>query len=115
MPIGLYMDQHVPRSITVGLRLRGIDVITAYEDGSSQLKDPALLSRADLLGRILFTCDDDLLSEAAERQEKGIQFQGVVYAHQMKVSIGKCIHDLELIAKLGTPEELKNGVIFLPL
>jgi hypothetical protein len=35
MPLALYMDHHVPRAITVGLRLRDVEVITAYEDGSS--------------------------------------------------------------------------------
>ncbi len=39
------MDHHVPRSIAVGLRLRGVDVITAYEDGTSEADDPALLDR----------------------------------------------------------------------
>jgi hypothetical protein len=29
MSIGLYMDQHVPKAITDGLRLRGVDCITA--------------------------------------------------------------------------------------
>jgi len=32
MAIALYMDQHVPRAITVGLRLRGVDVLTAYQE-----------------------------------------------------------------------------------
>jgi hypothetical protein len=36
MPLALYMDHHVPRAITVGLRLRDVEVITAYEDGSSE-------------------------------------------------------------------------------
>jgi hypothetical protein len=31
MPIPLYMDQHVPRAITTRLRLRGVDVLTAFE------------------------------------------------------------------------------------
>jgi hypothetical protein len=31
MPIALYLDHHVPRAITLGLRLRGVEVITAYE------------------------------------------------------------------------------------
>ncbi len=35
--LALYMDQHVPRAITEGLRLRGIDVTTAYEDGASDM------------------------------------------------------------------------------
>jgi hypothetical protein len=45
MAIALYMDQHVPRAITAELRSRGIDVITAYEDGASELADPVLLDR----------------------------------------------------------------------
>ena len=40
MAIALYMDQHVPRSITVGLLLRQVDVLTAYEDEASELSDP---------------------------------------------------------------------------
>jgi hypothetical protein len=29
MAVGIYMDVHIPRSITNGLRLRGVDVLTA--------------------------------------------------------------------------------------
>jgi len=53
--IALYMDHNVPRAITVGLLLRGIDVITAYEDGADEMDDSALLGRVTQLGRILFT------------------------------------------------------------
>lgn len=59
MTIALYMDHHVPRAITSGLRLRGVDVLTAYEDGTHELDDPILLDRAGELGRVLFTQDDD--------------------------------------------------------
>ena len=34
MAIPLYTDQHVPRAITTELRLRGVDVLTAQEDGA---------------------------------------------------------------------------------
>jgi hypothetical protein len=47
MAIALYMNQHVPRAITVGLRLRGVDVITAHEDGASVMDDPAILDRGE--------------------------------------------------------------------
>lgn len=115
MAIALYMDHHVPRAITVGLRLRGVDVITAYEDGASDMDDPALLDRAGELERVLFTQDDDLLVEAAKRQREGIPFRGAIYAHQLRVSIGTCVHDLEIIAKAGEPKDLSNRVQFLPL
>jgi hypothetical protein len=42
MSLALYMDHHVPRAITIGLRLRGVDVLTAYEDGASTLPTPLL-------------------------------------------------------------------------
>ena len=47
---------------------------------------------------MLFSHDDDLLAEAARRQVAGIPFGGVIYAHQLRVSIGVCIDDLTLIA-----------------
>jgi hypothetical protein len=109
------MDQHIPRAISSGLRLRGIDVLTAFEDGTSALADPALLDRATALGRVLFTRDDDLLGEATRRQMLGVSFGGVIYAHQLQVSIGQCIHDLELLMLAGLPQELNDRVVFLPL
>lgn len=108
MAIPFYMDHHVPRAITLGLRLRGVDVITAFQDGTSELDDAALLDRSGELGRVLFTRDDDLLVEATIRHRAGIPFHGIVYAHQLQASIGKCVEDLELIAKVGEPIDLMN-------
>ena len=109
------MDVHVRRAVTDGLRLRGIDVLTAQEDGAGEFPDLQLLSRATALGRILFSQDDDLLREARQRQQSGEFFAGVVYAHQLNISIGQCIDDLELIAQLTEPEEWMNRLTYLPL
>ena len=38
-PIKFYMDEHIPKAVTEGLRRRGVDVLTAQE--------------ADMLGVIL--------------------------------------------------------------
>lgn len=115
MALTFYMDQHVPKAITVGLRVREVDVLTAHDDGAAELKDPELLDRASALQRVLFTQDDDLLSEAARRQRENIPFYGVVYAHQLQISIGACVRDLELIAQAGEPEDMMNQIQFLPL
>lgn len=115
MPVAFYMDHHVPHAITLGLRLRGLDVLTAFEDGTSALQDAALLDRAGELGRVLFTRDDDLLAEANSRQRAGIPFHGIVYAHQLRVSIGRCVQDLQIIAEAEGTESLENAIIFLPL
>ena len=39
----LYMDVHVKAAITAGLRQRGIDVLTAQEDGTERWDDDRLL------------------------------------------------------------------------
>jgi hypothetical protein len=109
------MDVHVPRAITLGLRLRGVDVRTAQEDDARRLADSTLLDRATTLGRVLFNRDTDLLTEATERQRRGLSFAGVVYAHQLHVTIGRCIDDLHLIATAAEPIDLANRIEYLPL
>ncbi len=115
MAIAFYMDHHVPKAITNGLRVRGVDVLTANEDGTHEYEDADLLDRATELQRVLFTQDDDLLSEAAKRIHENITFYGVIYAHQLRVSIGTCVNDLAIIAQAGEPEDIIGSVQFLPL
>ena len=55
MGIALYMDVHIPRAITLGLRMRDVDVLTAQEDGADIVTDRNLLDRATQLDRIIFT------------------------------------------------------------
>jgi hypothetical protein len=109
------MDHNVPSSITNGLRIRKIDVLTAHEDGAHELDDAALLDRASSLNRIMFTRDEDFLAEAARRQQTGIPFYGIVYAHQLWVPIGICVEQLAMIAQIGEASDVANKVIFLPL
>src|SRR4029077_4124359 len=113
--IRLYFDHNVRRPILDGLRLRDVDVVTAFEDGSHRLQDPELLDRAGELDRVLFSQDDDLLAEATLRQRNVIDFAGVIYAHQKSVTVRDCIDELELIAKVLDPEDLRGRVVFLPL
>ena len=109
------MDEHVHRAISAGLRLRDVDILTVQEDNSRTISDVALLDRATELGRVLFSQDEDMLAEAKRRQVEDISFAGVVYAHQLRVTIGACVSDLELIAKAADPEDLANRVEYLPL
>jgi hypothetical protein len=114
MPIGLYMDVHIPKAITNGLRLRGVDVLTAQQDGTITLSDADLLTRATELGRALFSQDDDLLAEAHARLLIGEDFAGVIYSHQLSSPVGSCIEDLELIAKTCELEDMRSNIEFIP-
>jgi len=109
------MDENVHRAITSGLRLRGVDVLTVQEDSRSGLEDPLVLDRAVELRRVLFSQDEDLLAEARERQTEGRSFPGVIFAHQLHVTIGDCVRDLELISEAADPADLSDRVEFLPL
>ncbi len=115
MTVSLFMDQHVPAAITDGLRRRGVDVLTAWEDGRSKVDDETLLQRATQLDRVLFSRDRDLLQISAEWLQTGRDFAGLIYAHPPQVSIGKAIEDLEIIAKVAEPAEMKNRILRLPL
>lgn len=109
------MDENVPRAVTLGLRQRGVDVLTAQEDGYASTPDAQILDRAGELGRVLFSQDDDLLVEANRRQAENLPFSGVVYAHQLKITTGLCVRDLEFLARAADSSDMENRVEFLLL
>jgi predicted nuclease of predicted toxin-antitoxin system len=115
LSIAFYLDVHVPRAVAIGLRLRGIDVLTAQEDGRAELDDDLLLERATELGRILVSQDADLLREGGRLLTEGQPFSGVVYAHQLRITIGQMVEDLALIAQATTREEWRDKIEFLPI
>jgi hypothetical protein len=109
------MDHHVPSAVTEGLRRRKVDVLTAYEDGLAAADDEVILQRATTLGRAVFTQDEDFLVIASQWQRVGRSFTGVIFGSQESLSIGQVIEHLELIAKVSEPEQMLNGVQFIPL
>ncbi len=51
------MDVHVPQAIADQLRRRGVDVLTASDDGTQEFSDEILLLRSTQLNRVMFTQD----------------------------------------------------------
>jgi hypothetical protein len=109
------MDVHVPAAVTRVLLLRGVDVLTSQLDGTTRLTDAQLLDRATELRRVLFSQDEDLLAEAANRQRNGQSFAGLIYAHQLGITVGRAVHDLQILAEAGKFEDFANRVEYLPL
>ena len=114
MAVALYMDVHSP-----GDYRRApppcVGVLTAQEDGADRLDDGGLLDQSTTHDRTSFTFDDSLLCEAGRWQSSNIPFTGVAYAHFLCTSMGSCIDDLALVARVAEPNELRNQVLFLPL
>jgi hypothetical protein len=114
MTIALYMDVHVPQAITEQLRRRGIDVLTAFDDGTQQLPDDRLLVRVTELKRVLFTQDIRFRVLAETWQTEGKNFSGLIFGHQLGGTIGQFVKDLEQIAKASEPDEWVNSVEYIP-
>jgi len=106
----LLVDVHVPWSITDQLRRRGLDVLTAREDGSAELPDDELLARAGSLGRVLFTQDIRFKALAEAWQRDGRPFLG----HQIHGTIGQFVGDLDFIARATSPDDWSSTIEHIP-
>jgi uncharacterized protein DUF5615 len=115
MPVAFYMDAHVHSAITEQLRRRGVDALTAQDDGADNLDDEALLSRSTSLGRVMFTFDIRFKAGAEDWQRQRRPFGGLVWGHPMRLTIGQMVLDLELIAKVTDPPDWQNTIERLPL
>lgn len=106
--ISFYMDEHVASAVTSGLRLRGVDVLTAQEAGVLAASDEDHLALAARDGRVLFTQDADFLRLHA----RGIGHAGIVYAHQ-RTPVSRIVRGLMLIYQALDSEDMQNHVEFV--
>jgi hypothetical protein len=114
MPASLYMDVHVPQAVTHQLRRRGVDVLPAFEDNAELLDDEPLLDPSSQLRRVLVTQDVRFYARAVSWKADGKPFAGLAYAHQLSITIGEFVRDLELIAKASLDGECENEIFRLP-
>lgn len=114
MGVRLYLDVHVPQAIADQLRRRGVDVLTAAEDGTGELPDDQLLEHVHRTGRLIFTHDIRFRALAEEWQRSGRPFAGLIFGHALGGTIGQFVRDLELIAKASEPAEWGNVVDRIP-
>jgi hypothetical protein len=91
-----------------------VDVLTSLEDRMDTAEDGEILDRAFQLHRTVFTQDDDFLTIADEWLDRGREFAGVIFAHQLAITIGQAIRDLELIAKVMETDDMRNRIEFIP-
>ena len=115
MSVRFYMDHNFMAAVTAGLRGRGIDCLTAQEDGRRRDDDEPLLERSTALDRVFVTHDVDLFEITGRWLGMQREFAGVVYAPQLGITIGQAVRDLELISDVMEPDEMRNQVIYLPL
>lgn len=57
----------------------------------------------------------DLLREGARRLKEHRVFSGIIYCHQLRITIGQMVEDLALIAAATVNEEWVGRIEYLPL
>lgn len=106
--IRYYTDEHVSRAVIVGLRQRGVDVLSVPEANKLGASDEAHLTFTFAEKRVLFTHDADFLRLASS----GIEHAGMVYAPQ-PTPVGEIIRGLMLIYQVLDSEDLINRIEYL--
>jgi hypothetical protein len=115
MATALYADVHVPGPVILQLRLRGVNIAAATEEGHERKTDEELLDISTVSSRVMVTQDIRFRVLAEDWQRTGRSFASLVFAHQRRVSFGEMIRDLEVIAKATDPSFWINRIEQLPL
>src|SRR5262245_27411459 len=115
MPFPLYADVHVSQSIIDQLRERGVDVLTAFNDGAVQLDDAEVLERARALGRVVFSHDLRMKQAAEALQRESRPFGGLLFGPILQGNIGRFVSDLERLAKGSESADWANTVEYIPI
>lgn len=113
----LAADENFNGHILSGLRriLADLDTVTAQGGGLGSAIDPRVLDWAAAEERVLLTHDERTMPGFAyQRVAEGKLMPGVVVVPN-RMSIGEAIEELLLVIQVGTPEELRDRVIRLPL
>jgi predicted nuclease of predicted toxin-antitoxin system len=106
--IRYFCDEQISSAVTVGLKKRGIDVLTVTEAKLRGTRDEELLTFAADKKRIIVTQDKDFLRIAALKSDHS----GIVYAPQSRV-IGEMVRMLDLLAQVSDLEEMQGPVEYI--
>ena len=110
--IKLYLDEDVPEAVSMALKLRGYDVLTAREAEKKGLTDIAQLEYASSEERILITHNiADFSKIHTEVMKKGRGHNGLVFSKQLP--IGLIVKGLLKLLSNLTPKKTRNQALWL--
>ncbi len=87
MPLALYMDQHVPRAITTGLRLRDVDVAARRIDEEAQRREH-VAGPHEQQGGLQADGGDEVAAEQAPDRDTGKDTRRDHPEHSPRSSVG---------------------------
>lgn len=117
-----YTDKHVPKSVSVELRKRGIDAVRCEEVGMGDASDEEHLEYAAREGRIIVTFDKDFKRIHAEWMSQSRTHAGIMFVSrrlQGLDGVGRIVltlidyYDL-IVGGAGTIEaDIANRITFI--
>lgn len=108
-PIRYYLDQHISGAVANGLRLHGIDVMSAQQAGRCGLPDPDQLAFATAQERVMVTFDTDYLA----LHNAGTPHAGIAWCPAIKYRVGFLIQMLILLHGIADRNVMRNRVEYL--
>ncbi len=106
--IKFYTDENVSKAVIMGLRQRGVDVLSVPEAGTLGASDEEHLRVAASDERVIFTQDRDFLRLVAA----GARHARIVYATQNR-SVGRLIFGLALIHQVLEAEDMTDHIEYI--
>lgn len=106
--IRFYLDENVNSAVAMGLRRRGMDVMTTVEAQMLGAEDEEHLARATSEGRVLFTQDTDFIRIHAQ----GVSHSGIVYFSN-QTDIGRIVTGLHFIYEVYSSTEMIGRLEYL--
>ena len=115
MTIRLYFDEDaVQHALVQALSKRGIDVLTALDEGMLEESDEKQLEHASTLGRVLYSFNmGDFCRLHSEWMVSQKTHAGIVLARQQHYSLGEQMRRLLKLIATRTAEEMQNRLEFL--
>jgi len=113
--VRLYFDaDSMQRAVIVGLRARGLDVLTALEAGTTHVTDEEQLEFARSKERVLFSFNVAHFSRLhSEWLSRGRPHAGIIVAPQQCYAVGERIRRILSLISARTAEEMRNRLEFL--
>lgn len=113
MPLRLYADECVDARVVAGLRRRDADIVTAADENLLGAADEEHLERAEALGRIIVTNDQDFLRLASARVEDASGFGGLVFVLP-ETRVGEAVAGIFLLTTILEPLDMANRIEWVP-
>jgi len=111
--IALYSDESVDHRVVQGLRRRGVDVLSAADEGLLGASDEDQIRHAVDSSRILLTSDVDHLVLARRWSEEGKPHRGIVFLHQRRLTVGRAIFGIDALVRAVPDDAFANTVRFV--